>query len=153
MGILDFILKKKNSIHDEFFGKMVFVEFKKKPSNNYFECRRHFKPTNELIEIGIKGNKTGPTKIQKDFFLNIESNFNIITASIQPMLESEFQNWKEDFKIIDFKHEFKAKYLQLPSCKNEPKEWEISFETAHDLNHIFTVTMNDFKATDISIDG
>ena len=153
MGIFDFIFGKTIKIEDEFFGKMVFSEFKKNPEKNYFECRRYFKPTNEIIEIGIEGNVTGPTEIQKDFFRKIESDYDEITSSIKPMIENEFRNWKEDFKITDFNKEFKAVYLYLPRCEKEPKVWEIAFESEHDLNHTFTLTMNDLNATEILIDG
>ncbi|WP_406684336.1 hypothetical protein N1F78_00995 [Seonamhaeicola sp. MEBiC1930] len=153
MGIFDFIFGKTIKIDDEFFGKMVFLDDKKEPLKSYFECRRHFKPTDDIIEIGITGDVNGPTKIQKDFFRKIESDYNEIALSIKPMIENEFRNWKEDFKIADFKKEFKAVYLFLPRCENEPKVWEIAFESEHDLNHTFTLTMNDLNATEILIDG
>lgn len=153
MGIFDFIFGKTIRIDDEFFGKMIFSEFKKKPEKNYFECRRYFKPIEEIIEIGIEGDISGPTEIQKNFFRQIESAYEKIILSVKPMIESEFQNWKEDFKITDFNKEFKAVYLLLPRCENEPKVWEIAFETEHDLNHTFTLIMNGFTAKEILIDG
>ncbi|WP_299124553.1 hypothetical protein [uncultured Tenacibaculum sp.] len=153
MGIFDFIFGKTIKIEDEFFGRMVFSEFKKNPEKNYFECRRHFKPTNEIIEIGIEGYVTGPTVIQKNFFRKIESDYNEITSSIKPMIENEFRNWKEDFKITDFNKEFKAVYLYLSRCEKEPKIWEIAFEREHDPNHTFTLTMNNLISTEILIDG
>ncbi|MBU2995318.1 hypothetical protein KO500_02690 [Cellulophaga baltica] len=153
MGIFEFIFGKTIKIDNEFFGKMIFLEDKKEPLKNYFECRRHFKPTDDIIEIGIEGNKTGPTELQKDFFRKIESDYDKIISSVRPLIENEFQNWKEDFKITDFRKEFKAVYLFLPRCKNEPKSWEIAFETEHDLNHTITMTMSDLKATEILIDG
>ena len=153
MGIFDFLFGKNIIIDNEFFGEMTFLENKKEPLKSYFECRRHFKPTNNSIEIGIEVNETGPTKLQKDFFRKIESDYDKIISSIRPLVENEFQNWKEDFKIIDFRKEFKAVYLFLPRCKNEPIPWEITFETEHDLNHVITITMCDLKATEILIDG
>ena len=153
MGLLDFIFGKTIKIDDDFFGSMVFLDDKKKPAESYFECRRHFQPTDDIIEIGIKGDETGPTQVQKDFFHQIESDYAQVIASVQPMIESEFQNWKPDFKIADFQKEFKAVYLFLPRCDKDPKVWEIAFESDHDLNHTFTLTMNDFTATDILIDG
>ena len=153
MGIFDFIFGKTIKIEDEFFGKMIFSEFKKDPEKNYFECRRHFKPTDKIIEIGIKGNVSGPTEIQKNFFKKIESDYDKIASSIKPMIENEFRNWKEDFKIADFNKEFKAVYLNLPRCVKESKVWEIAFESEHDLNHTFTLSMNDLNATEILIDG
>lgn len=155
MGIFDFIFGKTIKVEDPFFGTMVFSEFKKNPEKNYFECRRHFKPTDDIIEIGIEGNVSGPTELQKDFFRKIESEFEFekVISSVKPMIENEFRNWKEDFKIVDFKKEFKSVYLYLPRCENESKTWEIAFESEHDLNHTFTLTMKDFNATEILIDG
>jgi len=153
MGIFDFLFGKNIIIDNEFFGEMTFLENKKEPLKSYFECRRHFKPTDNIIEIGIKGNETGPTKLQKDFFRKIESDYDKIISSIRPLIENEFRNWKEDFKITDFRKEFKAVYLFLPRCENEPIFWEITFETEHDLNHILTIKMCDSKANEILIDG
>lgn len=88
-----------------------------------------------------------------DFFLKIESDYDKIASSIKPMIENEFRNWNEDFKIADFKNEFNAVYLFLSRCEKEPIVWEIAFESEHNLNHTFTLTMNDLHATEILIDG
>lgn len=63
MGIFDFIFGTTIKIDDEFFGKMIFLEDKREPLKSYFECKRHFKPTDDIIEIGITGDVSGPTKI------------------------------------------------------------------------------------------
>lgn len=153
MGILDFIFGKNTIVKDSFFGEMLFLEFKKNPIDNYFECRRHFEPINNEIEIGIEGEESGSTELQRAFFRKIESSYGKIIASAKPLIEDEFQNWKKDFMISDFRNEFKAVYLHLPRCTERPIIWKISFETEHDLNHIFIITMNDLKAIEISIDG
>jgi len=153
MGIFGFIFGKTIKIDDSFFGKMTFVEFKKSPKKNYFECGRIFRPIENKIEIGVEGDITGPTELQKDFFRQIERNYKKIISSVQPMIENEFRNWKKNFEIKDFLSEFKAVYLFLPRCEEEVKIWEIAFETEHDLNHTITMTMSDFKATEILIDG
>ena len=153
MGILDFIFRKSIKINDSFFGEMLFFEFKKNPEKNYFECRKYFKPDDKIIEIGIEGNSTGPTEFQKEFFRQIESNYENIVCSIKPMIENEFKNWKENFNIEEFKNEFKPVYIYLSRCEKNPKIWEIMFETKHDLNHTITIKLNDLKATEILVDG
>ena len=152
MGIFDFLFGKKHRIDDDFFGSMIQMTFKDN-SKNYYECNISFQPITTEIELGIEGNENGPIQIQKDFFSSIEKNYDKITASITPIIEDEFKNWKEDFKIIDFKKEFKPVYMFLPSCANKSVTWEIAFESDHDLNHQFTVTMNDLLALKVSIDG
>jgi len=153
MGFLNFIFRKPTKIENEFFGTMLYLENKQETFKNYFECRRHFKPSDQIIEIGINGEVTGPTQKQIDFFKSIEDNYSTITKAISPLIEDEFGNWKEGFKINDFQKEFEPIYLQIPSCESEPTIWEIAFESYHDRNHTFTLTMSNFEAKEILIDG
>ena len=153
MGLFDFIFGKTIELENDFFGTMLFLENKKQPQNNYFECRRHFAPTDSIIEIGIDGDITGPTQLQIEFFKSIENNYSEISKAITPLIEDEFGNWQEGFRINNFKKEFEAVYLQLPRCESKPVIWEIAFESDHDRNHTFTITMSDFEAKEILIDG
>lgn len=153
MGLFDFIFGKPVKVENDFFGQMLFLGDKRDTSKSYFECRRHFQPSGKVIEIGIDGAETGPTQIQIDFFKSIEHRYNEITNSIGPMIQEEFRNWQEGFRIKDFNREFEPVYLRLPRCEGKVIIWEIAFESDHDRNHTFTVTMNDFIAKEILIDG
>lgn len=68
MAILEFIFGKSKKLENKFFGKMLFFEDKKDSNKNYFECKRHFSPSNRTIEIGMNGESIGPTQKQIDFF-------------------------------------------------------------------------------------
>ena len=76
-----------------------------------------------------------------------------ISRSIIPLSEDEFRNWKEEFAILSFQSEFKSVYLNLPRCETKPIIWEIAFESDHHKNHTFTLTMHDYEAKEILIDG
>lgn len=153
MGLLGFIFRKPTKLENEFFGTMLFLKHKRDSLKSYFECRRHFKPSGQIIEIGIEGDVTGPAQDQIDFFKSIEDNYSIITKAISPLIQDEIRNWKEDFEIKDFYEEFKPVYLSLPRCANNPVIWEIVFESYQDRNHTFSITMSDFDAREIFIDG
>ncbi|MBL7764205.1 MAG: hypothetical protein JNL23_12335 [Chitinophagaceae bacterium] len=120
---------------------------------SYFECRQHFNPSGKTIEIGIAGDAPGPTQLQIDFFKSIKDNYFQVSKSIILLLEDEFGNWKEGFKIENFQKEFEPVYLRLPRCESKAIAWEIAFESDHDRNHTFTITMSDFEAKEILIDG
>lgn len=152
MGLFDLIFGT-TKINNEFFGKMLFLGDSKDPSKSYFECRRHFKPSDKTIEIGIDSAETGPTQIQIDFFKSIEENYLVITNSITPLIEEPFGNWQEGFRIKDFNKEFEPVYLRLPRCETKPIIWEIAFNSDHDRDHTFTATMTGFVATELLIDG
>jgi hypothetical protein len=153
MRLLDFIFGKPTKLENEFFGVMLFQKNKKVPLESYFECRRLFIPSKKIIEIIINGDLSGPTQKQINFFKSIENNYATIIASIIPLIENEFRNWQEDFKITNFQKEFEPVCLNIPNCENEPITWEIAFESEHDLNHTFTLTMRNLEAIDILIDG
>ncbi len=153
MGLFAFLFGKQKKTEHSFFGSMLFQEDKKNPLRSYFECRRHFFPAAKEIEIGIDGSESGPTEIQVEFFQSIEENYDKISLSLTPLIEEEFRNWKEGFRIIDFRKEFEAVYLRLPRCESQPVEWEIAFESDHDRNHTFTATMSDFEVKALLIDG
>ena len=153
MGLLDFIFGKPVKLEHEFFGTMLFLEFKKDPHKNYFECRRHFKPTGKIIEIGIDADATGPTQRQIDFFKSIEDSYSEVARAVMPLIEDDFGKWKEGFKIANFQKEFEAVYLRIPRCETDPVVWEISFESEHDRNHVFSLTMSGFEAKKLLVDG
>ena len=153
MAFFDFLFGKKITIYDDFFGRMLFIQFKNKPQKNYFECKRDFKPSGRPIEVFIDADASGPTSTQKDFFRQIENEYGNLTVKIAPLIEKEFRNWKSNFKITDFRKEFQPINLALPRCEGKPVIWEIAFETEHDLNHEITITMYDFEPRDILIDG
>jgi hypothetical protein len=153
MGFLDFIFGRSTKLENEFFGTMLFLEDKKNSMKSYFECKRHFKPSDKIIEIGIDAELTGPTHEQIDFFKSIEDNYLTITKAIAPLIEDEFRNWEEDFKINDFYKEFEPVYLRIPRCESKSIVWEIAFESDHNRNHTFTITMSNFEAKEILIDG
>lgn len=153
MGFFDGLFGKTPKIEHHFFGQMLFTGGKVSKPSDYFECRRNFKPSNNIIEIGIEGEISGPTEKQMDFFKSIEDNYPEIIKAVIPLIESEFGNWKEGFQIVDFAKEFEPVYLMIPRCESTPIIWEIAFESDHDRNHTFTLTMNDFEAKEIMIDG
>jgi hypothetical protein len=153
MGLLDLIFGKRQKIDHDFFGQMTFAGGKKPDPSDYFECRRHFKPSNNVIGIVIDGDISGPTEKQVNFFKSIEDNYSDITKAITPLIEDEFGNWNEFFAISDFIKEFEPVHLSLPRCESKPIIWEIAFNSDHDRNHTFTLTMHDFEAKEILIDG
>jgi hypothetical protein len=106
-----------------------------------------------LIEIGIDGELAGPTQAQIDFFKSIEGKYTDVIKSITPMIEDEFRNWKPDFSISDFRKKFTPVYLRIPRCDSNVIIWEIAFETKHDENHTITMTIKDFEASELLIDG
>ncbi len=152
MGFFDFIFGKTIKIQNDFFGSMIFMGDKNEPES-YFECNRHFKPSNEIIDIAIDGTISGPTQKQVGFYKYIEDNYKKISESVIALIEGEYRNMGEDFRIVNFKQEFRPVYLKIPKCEDKNIIWEITFEAEHDKNLSFLVTMQDLKATEIFVDS
>jgi hypothetical protein len=137
-------------VYDDFFGEMVFIEFDK---GSYFECRRLFEPIGKNIEIGLGGKLCESLAEQRKFYVEIEKQYASIIETTIPIIEDEIRNWKEDFAIKNFPVEFSPVYLNLTQFSTDSFKWEIAFDSSHDLNHQFTVSIKDFKAQSVLIDG
>jgi hypothetical protein len=153
MGFWNFFFGKLAKIYDAFFGDMTFMEISSDPAKSYFECERYFRPIAGIIELSVTGSLSGPTQVQKDFFTQLEENYPLIIAAVIPVIEDEFRNWKAEFRIGSFELEFKLVGLSIPTCDQHPIEWEIAFETVHDLNHTIFIAMQEYQPLHILIDG
>lgn len=151
MGLFN-LFKKPKIVHDDFFGPLRFMDFKD-ASKNYFEGKGHFMPTNSEVEYLIHADIAGPTGKQKEFYKNLEAEFNAYVQKIKPLIENEFRNWKENFEIKDFTKEFALVCITIPRFDKSPATWEMTFSTIHDLNHQVIVDFVDENPNGILIDG
>jgi hypothetical protein len=153
MRFWDFLFGKTVKIGDAFFGEMVFIEISTDPSKSYFECERYFKPSGEKIGLSVTGSLSGPTQRQKNFFAQIETEYLLLVPRWTTIIEQEFSSRMLVPVIRDFAKEFKPGYLSIPTCQEQPIEWEITFDTIHDLNHIITVGMLADEPQYVQVDG
>lgn len=145
-------LKKPHSLQDDFFGPLTFMSFKDS-TKNYYEGKGKFKPTGEQIEYFIEADLSGPTTEQRYFYGKLQESYDDLASQIGPLIENELRNWNEDFKIRDFRKEFKVVAVTIPRLDSSPSTWDMSFETIHDNNHQIVVEFKDFQPERILIDG
>jgi hypothetical protein len=151
MGLFG-LFKKPVIVEDDFFGKLLFVE-SKDSSKNYFEGKGNFSPTNTNIEYVIIADKEGPTESQRQFYRNLQAEFSFYIDKIKPLIENEFRNWQEDFRIVDFNKEFRLVFITIPRIDKEPLKWDMAFTTIHDLSHHITIDFIEKNPVSILIDG
>lgn len=151
MGLFN-LFKKPVIIEDSFFGKLRYLDFKG-PSGGYFEGEGVFSPINQEIGYMIQADISGPTEEQKEFYRELQKNFNCYTEKIRPLVEDEFRNWKEGFEIQDFNNEFTLESLTIPRLDSLPLIWNMSFTTIHDRDHQVTIDFKDHEPVGILIDG
>jgi hypothetical protein len=145
MGLFNFFKRKKLS--DEVFGELSYTTFKDS-SDNFYEGTVNFH--NKKLGVTIDADKAGPTKLQQDFFLQIDKNYLSLQATvIIPFLKEKL--W-DDCQIIDFDKEFEFDALSIPRLPQTPIEWSICY-FSFQLNHYVTIYFGDFQPTNIQIDG
>jgi len=151
MGFFNFF-KKPTVIQDDFFGRLLYMDFKD-PSKGYFEGKGLFLPTNNETEYLIQADASGPTEGQREFYINLQKGFVDYIEKIKPLIEDEFRNWKEDFSIREFTKEFQLVCLTIPRLNSTPLIWDMAFTTIHDKNHHITIDFSDYEPKGILIDG
>ena len=112
-----------------------------------------FAPLGKEIEYLINATGAAPTVWQKEFYKNLQSDFNLYVEKIKPLIEEEFRNWKDDFVINDFMKEFELEHISIPGSDETPLSWDMSFTSIHDLNHTFTIDFSDYEPNGVLIDG
>ena len=146
------LFKKPHVIEDAFFGKLRYIG-SKDASKGYFEGKGFFMPTNNEIEYLIEADITGPTDRHRIFYQELQDNFKDYIERIRPLIEDEFRNWKEDFRIEDFSKEFTLVCLTIPRPGKTPLTWDMAFTTIHDANHHVTIDFIGNNPDGILIDG
>lgn len=144
--ILEFFFGKPEIIQDPFFGQMV-------EAGDYYECRRHFRPTNKEVELGVTKRPDGDLIPQQTFFKWLEDNYDDIIDSIKPPLLVEIRKWMPDYQYADFKTEFVLEYFFLPAGEAPDQKWEVTFFAQNDLQHWCSLEMKGMEVRQITIDG
>ncbi|RYD97401.1 MAG: hypothetical protein EOP50_05735 [Sphingobacteriales bacterium] len=142
--------KKEPAFIDPFFGALRFLDFK---SGSCFEGRKTFAPTGVTLDVLIDADKEGPHPAQRDFFSEVERNFDLLKTRMTPLIEEEFRNWKEDFIIREFDKEFSLVHLHIPRQDARPHQWELAFTSIHDPDHHITIEFEGLDPQGILIDG
>lgn len=138
---------------DEEFGHMRWISTDRK-GGGYFECRGRFRPTGHVLDIMVDAPPNGPTAAQRAFYQAVEAEYSQLVSAMQPLVEAEFRNWQPDFAIQNFAAEFWPVGVAIPHIMaNKPVEWELSFDTRHDLNHMVTVLYQNFQPYAVRVDG
>lgn len=151
MGLFN-IFKKPIVIQDDFFGRLRYMDFKD-PAKGYFEGNGFFSSIDGETEYLINADATGPTNSQREFYINLQKQFDSYIEMMKPLIEDEFRNWKEDFEIKNFKKEFNLVCVTIPRLDSKPLVWDMSFTTTHDLNHHVTIDFIGDIPNGILIDG
>lgn len=154
MGVLNFLFGKREEKHvDGFWGEMIYIEGSSLRTGGFFRCKKYFTPLARPIDVYLAAGKDGLVSQQTEFYKEIEQRYADVVKAVIPVLEDEFGNWQEGFKIKNFEQEFSLLSIHLPECINKPVDWEIPFSTIHDDDHMFTVIFRDFIADGVQIDG
>ncbi len=156
MGIITNLLKKLRppEVEDEFFGRLVYMKMPK-GRISYWEAKKVFSPAGREIELFIDAPAPGelPGELQRQFFLTAERNHDKILSAVEALLRPWFEEWTRKSLTLPFGTEFTMTSFSIPNAPIYEAEWEISFESQTDPNHLFTVALRGETATGVSIDG
>ena len=144
--LVELIFGKIEKIQHPFFGEMI-------DAGNYYECRRKFKSINEIVEIGLEKGNSDSDQNQIEFFNWLDNNYEELIDKISPILENKIKEMIPEYKIDDFKKNFRLAYLYIPKCEEKPFQWKIGFDEINELQHYCFITMNELDVLKIHIDG
>src|SRR5687767_8748189 len=80
--------KNQETIEDDFFGKLSFIEATEYEPSNLFGAKV-FRPLNSQVEFQIYTDSKTVTQEQKDWAREIENNYDSVKAEIEKFINSE----------------------------------------------------------------
>ena len=156
MGLLGALLKKFRplEVEDEFFGHLVYMKMPK-GRIAYWEAKRLFSPSGREIELFIDapGPEQAPAELQREFFAAVERNYSKIVTAVESVLRSQFEEWTGKPLAAPFDSEFTMTSFSIPHAPLGVAQWEMSYESRSDANHLLTVSFQGETATRVTIDG
>ena len=156
MSILKSLLKifRPLIIDDPFFGSLTYMKMPK-GRISYWEATRFFAPTNREVELFIDtpAPEQPPSDLQRQYFSDVETRFKEILAAAEIVLRPKFEAWSRQSLVQPFASEFIMTSFSIPALPLEQADWEISFESQTDKNHLFTVSFKGLNASGVTIDG
>ena len=141
-------------IIDPIFGKILFIPDNEKPY--WVTGEGFFSPTNSQVTFLVNASKSGPTKKQKEFYQDIETNYQTYFETIWfPFLLSAIDTtWfqeKENSKY-EWRNSFSVNSITIPRFTGKKYEWNVTFITTSD-EHYFTIEMKGWIPDSLQIDG
>ena len=132
-----------------YFGKITFFDAEKP----YWEGSKKFDLPIGMIEIFIGADEAGPSENHIKFCKDFEQNISTTVESMRPLLEKEFEVWTGQKIPENFWSEFTCSGIAIPRDGNIKNNWDISFESRTEGEHLFTVYFENGSPTRITVDG
>ena len=156
MGILSTLTSifSPQKAEDPFFGSVLYIALGSK-RKSYWEAKRIFRPTNREIEMFIDapGPNILPDEMQRAFYKRIESDYSKLLHEAGKLLVPELEIWMEKKLSVSIENTFILTSISIPHAKFEEAEWEMSFETTLDVEHLCTVSFRGATPHAVCIDG
>ncbi len=147
-----FDIFRPTRIDDPFFGRLLYMKATR-GKLSYWEGARSFEPLGKIAEVFVDtlSETDGPNDAQRDYFRWVESNYASICAIVDGCFRAH--SWAGQLMKGRFVEEFSLGSFSIPLCREAAEEWFISFDSASDPDHLFSVTLRGLEARDVSVDG
>jgi hypothetical protein len=154
MGIVDKILSafRPLQVEDKFFGTLVYMKMPR-GRTSYWEAQKKLRTREVELFIDAPAPESPPSTLQQQFFAQVERDLESWFAETDRILRPQFEEWTRRPLTARFEDEFTLTGFDIPNVALSDAEWEMSFDSKSDANHMFTVTFKKGVATGVAIDG
>ncbi|WP_316226030.1 hypothetical protein [Bradyrhizobium sp. SZCCHNS3052] len=142
------LIMRRVEIDDAFFGHLVSM-------GSYWEAKRQFSPTQTEIELFIDapGDRLAPDQRQREFFAWVERDYTDIIRNIDHGARATYEHWFGKPLEASFDTEFVLNSFSVPLLNAGPADWDMSFASRTDQEHILVVELRGSKALRAHMDG
>jgi hypothetical protein len=151
MRVIDAVLGhfKRTRRDDPLFGVMSYMGDRLK----YWEGKAMFTPTASVVEVFVDGSADDDMERQREFFQRSLREWPSLSEAIGRMLLKGWHEREPKIPVESPWDQFRVSSLSIPKASIEDAEWQISFVTPSDPNHLWTLDMRGRQPLRLIVEG
>lgn len=135
--------KNQETIEDEFFGKLLFIEATEYVPSYLFGAKE-FRPLNSEVEYQIYNDTKTVSQEQREWVTEIENNYDGLKVEIETFINSELAKIDGKEKKFNLENDLNIDLITIPKNLNPVVEWSLTYGVEKDFA-FFTVEFRNWK--------
>jgi hypothetical protein len=135
------------------FGPLTYMRMPDE-ARSYWEGRLSFGPSDTEIEVFVDGGESGPSDSQLACFKEIARRFPELWPQFEERFASFQLEWIRKPAAAAYSELYTVTSMSIPRALTADMEWEISFDSQQDKEHLYTIEMRGWTAIgEVRVDG
>ena len=124
-----------------------------KDAGDSFEGKKKIESLQRNVTFHLPKVPTPQEQKQVEFFEAFDENYSTFRELFTSAMKHEIEYMELDCEVGDFNQDYDLEFMALPTCAEQPFEWEITYYEHKDFHHWFTFSVRGDEIVYVMMDG